>query len=173
MLVTVVAASVTGVAVASYRYVTSSTASLGAGVLAIGDSDGGTALFSLGSLRPGDTQTRCINVTNTGDLSFAALRLDALVTGTGLRDFVDVTVDRGSGAAAGAGFSCTGFSVVTTELFTGTLGAFATASPVADLVGVAAGQVASYRVTVGLAADAALAAQGKTSQLTLTWEASS
>jgi hypothetical protein len=39
-----------------------------AGTVTLTDNDSGAAMFSLASLKPGDTDTRCLQVTYTGSL---------------------------------------------------------------------------------------------------------
>jgi hypothetical protein len=80
-----------------------------AGTVVLSDDDSGAAMFTMPTLKPGDTATRCIDVTYTGSLT-AQVRLRAASTGTGLDSALDLTVTRGTFAAPPGGGSCTGFT---------------------------------------------------------------
>ena len=69
-------------------------------------------LFALENWQPGedDTVSRCIAITNRGSIPLPlSVRLDGAPTGR-LGEFVDVTIERGSRAAATDGASCSGFT---------------------------------------------------------------
>jgi predicted ribosomally synthesized peptide with SipW-like signal peptide len=145
-----------------------------AGTIDITDDDGGTAMFTLSGMLPGQTATRCINVSNVGTSPFANVALSGAVGGTGLATSLTVVVDRGTGATGGAAFSCTGFTLVTANIVTGALSAFPTsAAPVNDATGWTPGAVKSYRFTVTLPSTAPQTAQGQNATLAVTWTASS
>lgn len=94
-----------------------------AGSVALTDSSSGSAVFTASGLKPGDTDTRCIKVTYSGDLS-ADIRLYATnIGGTGLGQYLDFTIDEGTGDNA----NCSDF-VSATNLHTGTLKGFTDAS---------------------------------------------
>jgi predicted ribosomally synthesized peptide with SipW-like signal peptide len=143
-------------------------------------SDGGTtsAMFSLSGLRPGDSAVqKCITVSNSGTLSFGSLKFYGTVTGT-LAGYLEIQVERGTGAAGGATASCTGFTGGSTIVTNRLLNTFPTsASPVdegANPSGWGAGQSKSYRVTVQLPSSVtASAAEGASANLTLNWDATS
>lgn len=83
------------------------------GTVTLGDDDGGsTAMFNLGSMRPGDTDTGCIKVSYTGSLN-ATVRLYGTTTGTGLDQYLDLKVTRGSSSSSFD--SCTGFTADSTD----------------------------------------------------------
>ena len=143
-----------------------------AGTVTLADDDAGSVMFSLTGMKPGDTATKCVNVTYTGSLA-ADVKLYGTVGGTGLADYLTTTVDIGTGATGGASLDCTGF-VLGSNLSTGTLTAFGTAhtdyaSGLGGFTGATNPTTRSYRVTVALQDDNL--AQGKTATLAFTWEA--
>jgi hypothetical protein len=92
---------------------------LSAGSVALDDNDSGSALFSLSGMKPGDTDTACIKVRHTGSLP-STVRLYGAVTGTGLEQYVSLTVTRGSYTPSEPSFdSCTNFSADSTTYVTG------------------------------------------------------
>ena len=177
------AALLLGVAVAGALVVTqtrgafSSTTDNGsntwsAGTVTLNDDDAGSVMFNTSAMGPGDTATKCINVTYTGTLT-SNVKLYGSVGGTGLADYLTTTIDVGSGATGGAAMSCTGF-VSSSNLHTGTLTAFGAANTnyangLAGFDGATNPTTKSYRFTVALADNNA--AQGKTASATFTWEA--
>lgn len=161
----------------TYSAFTDTTGSTGStfssGTVRITDDDAGTALFSLTSLIPGATAVKCVNVTNAGDVPFSNVALSASASGP-LGAALQVTIDKGTGAAGGAAGSCTSFASGVTGLVSGLLNALPTAgSPQNDSSTWNPGDTRSYRVTVKLDPLAANAFQGKTAGLDLTWTASS
>jgi predicted ribosomally synthesized peptide with SipW-like signal peptide len=78
-----------------------------AGTVVLTDNDSGTSMLSLANAKPGDADVSCINVSYTGTLA-SSVRLYGTTTGTGLDQYMDLVVTRGTGAA---GFNdCTGFT---------------------------------------------------------------
>lgn len=143
-----------------------------AGTVTLADDDAGSVMFNLTDMKPGDTATKCVNVTYTGSLA-ADVKLYGTVGGTGLADYLDTTVDIGTGAAGGASLDCTGFAL-DSNLRGGTLTAFGGAntdyaSGLAGFAGATNPTTRSYRVTVTLQDDNL--AQGKTASVAFTWEA--
>jgi hypothetical protein len=133
----------------------------------------GSTLFALTGLVPGSTSVKCINVTNSGDVPFHDVTLAATAAGA-LGAALNVTIDKGTGAAGGASGSCTSFVQGTAGFVSGLLNALPTsAAPADDPSTWAVGEVRSYRVTVRLDPLAASTFQGKTASLDLTWTASS
>lgn len=140
------------------------------GSVAISDNDSNVAMFSVTGLKPGDTGTKCIVVTYTGSLDAAVTLYGTSYTDTGLGQYLDLTVQEGSGANA----NCSDFSS-TASLHSATLDAFAAAS-----TGYATG-VSSWAPTGGSNATKTFRfawtlqddnnAMGKSSALTFTWEA--
>jgi predicted ribosomally synthesized peptide with SipW-like signal peptide len=58
-----------------------------AGSVALSDDDNGSAMFSTGNLKPGDSETHCILVSYSGTLG-AQVRLYGTTTGTGLGTYL-------------------------------------------------------------------------------------
>ena len=84
------------------------------------DDDGGTPMFDIEAMAPGESASKCIAVTLGGSASAAGLF--AVTGGGSLGEHLRLTVDEGTGG----GFdSCSGFSG--TRIYDGTLAAFATA----------------------------------------------
>lgn len=152
------------------------------GTVVIGDDDGGTTpMFSLTGLQPDDTDSGCIVVTYTGSLT-SNLRLYGGTTGTGLDQYLNLTVTRGT--KAGAFDSCAGFTADPTDyigqgagvIYQGTLQGFPedyTAGTVDPTSGSPEawtnGEVHAYRFDITLQNNTA--AQGKNAGQTFTWEA--
>lgn len=131
-------------------------------------------MFTLANMAPGDTATKCINVSNAGTLAFANLALSGTVGGTGLASELQVVADRGTGATGGASASCSGFTQTTAGIVTGAMSDFPTAAaPVDDAAGWSAAASKSYRFMVTLPTSAPGTAQGKDATLGITWDASS
>jgi hypothetical protein len=149
-----------------------------AGTVALADDDAGAALVSLpANARPGDSSTRCINVSYTGTLP-AQVRLYANVSG-GLADHLTVTITRGSQGAPSFP-SCTGFAADGADygygangiVFQGKLSGLPAsyASAIADPDGSwTNGEARSYRYAVTV--DDTPAAQGLSASATFRWEA--
>lgn len=145
--------------------------SYGAGTVALSDNDAGSALFSMSNLKPGDTLTKCIKVDYTGSLT-SAVKLYGTTGGTGLDQYLDLVVRRGSfPGAPPASNACTGFSSAAT-IHSGTLTAF----PDSYAAGLDEGSWTNgtsnvYEITVTLQDNNS--AQGLTATQTFTWEARS
>lgn len=145
-----------------------------AGTVTLGDDDSGGALFSSAGLLPGDTGSRCITVTYTGDVTAAVKLYASSSTGT-LGQYVNLVVEEGSGAGNAGSYAggCTGFSGST--LYSGTLSAFAAASTgwatgVGTFTPSASGATKVYKFTWTLDAGAPSAAQGTSVTTTFQWE---
>ena len=127
--------AVAGVATfAAYSDTTSSTGNgFQSGTVDLDDDDNGVAMLSITNAAPGvtGTDTACITVTSRGALA-SVVRLYGTTTGTGLDQYVNLTVTRGSFASPPAFDSCAGFTADATDyaglgagvLFNGTLQAF-------------------------------------------------
>lgn len=145
------------------------TNTFSAGDVVLDDDDAGGVAFNVANMAPGDSRTRCIEVTYTGSLT-ADVHLYGTVGGTGLADYLDVNVAIGTG---GSFASCTGFSATST-LFTGTLADFGAthtdyASGLGGLNGATDPTSRTYRITVTLQDDNA--AQARSATAGFTWEA--
>jgi hypothetical protein len=158
------------------------TNSWSSGSVVLGDDDSGTALFTANGLSGGETASRCIAVTYSGDTA-ATVRLylgSSATTGTDLRPFLTLAVEEGTG---GSFADCSGFTP-TSALYTGTLTENPTAGDQPDWAtdhpdyanGLStwapdgtAPDTRVYRFTYTLANDPA--AQNKDATATFTWEA--
>jgi predicted ribosomally synthesized peptide with SipW-like signal peptide len=154
----------------------------GSGTVTLLDDDGGgTSMFSMTGLQPAGTDSGCILVTYTGSTT-ANVRVYGGTAGTGLDQYLDLTVTRGT--KTGAFDSCSGFTADTTNyigqgagvIYKGTLQGFpddyntgavdpTSGSPEAW----SSGEAHAYRLDVTLQNNAA--AQGKNATQTFTWEA--
>ena len=154
------------------------------GTVAIGDNDGGASpVVTLSNARPGDTSSGCMKVTYTGSLS-SSVRLYATVTGTGLGQYLDLKITRGSSSDPFG--VCTNFAADATNyigqgngvVYSGTLAAFPSTYS-AGLVDPIAGppeswtqnEAHTYKIQVTLQASAPTAAQGLAANPTFIWEA--
>jgi len=155
-----------------------------AGTVNIADNDAGAA-FSLPTMSPGSSASRCIRVIFTGSLQ-SNVHLYGSVTGS-LAPFLNVAVTRGSESSPSFP-SCTTFSPDATNyigagagvVYSGTLSAFASsftdyASGLVDVPGSAqawnANNSHSYQFTISLPSGASSTAQGLTASATFDWEA--
>ena len=152
--------------------------SVTAGTVELADNDGDTALYSLPTAAPGDSATRCIQVTYSGSLP-ANVRIYTDDTIDALGSEVTLEIDAGTQAPFAA--DCAGFTADTGGgLFNGSLASFASThsdftSGLVDYPGDSATEWVTsdavvYRVTATLDADATL--EGETTGThALTWEA--
>ncbi|MEX1008172.1 MAG: TasA family protein [Acidimicrobiia bacterium] len=143
-----------------------------AGSVALADDDSASVMFNVSNMTPGDTATKCINVTYTGSLT-ADVKLYGSIAGTGLATYLNTTVDIGTGTTGGATASCTGFSL-SSNLFNSTLASFGTSytdfsTGLGGFAGATNPTTKSYRFTVTLQDNNS--AQSKTATATFTWEA--
>jgi hypothetical protein len=138
-----------------------------AGNTALADDDADAALFQLTNLTPGQTQSRCIAVSNDGPVP-DGIRLIGSAGGSGLSDYLHLTVDAGSGGSFG---DCTNFTGA--PVFDGSLGDFVRGHHDYDTGLVAGaptqGGTTTYRLQVAL--DDTPAAQGGTATASFAWEA--
>jgi hypothetical protein len=148
-----------------------------AGTVALTDDDTNTALFTASTLKPGDTGTKCIVVTSSGNLaSTVKLYQTGYTTSAGLGTYLNMVIDEGTGGtfSSSGPTSCTGFSFVSND-YTGTLAGFAGKTSFATGVSSwapAAGTVTkTFRFTYTLDAAAPNSAQGGTAATGFTWEA--
>lgn len=152
--------------------------SVTAGTVELSDNDGGTALYSMANAAPGDSTSRCIQVTYSGSLpSDVALYTDDTIDTLG----AEVTLDIDAGTQDPFAADCTGFTPdAGGALFSGSLASFAAthdsyANGLSDYPGDSAtewttGDVVVYRVTATLDSDATL--EGATTGThAFTWEA--
>lgn len=146
--------------------------SIAAGTVSLSDDDSGSALFSLTNLKPGDANTKCIQLTYGGSLASAIKMYGVIGGGTSLGQYINLTVTSGT---PGAFADCSTFSG--TQIYSGTLANFATthtnwASGLSDgnWTPGTNGQTRAYQFVVTLQDNNS--AQGLTSTgVTFTWEA--
>lgn len=157
--------------------------SLEAGPVDIGDDDGGSAMFdSLTNVKPGDSFNRCIVVTYSGSLP-ASVRLHGTTGGTGLDQYLTLTVTRGTKSSGFSGcgdFTADGTTYISGKpagvIYDGTLAGYPDSSS-AGIVDPVAGSPESwteseshaYRFEVTVQNDSA--AQGKSATQTFRWQA--
>lgn len=145
------------------------------GTVTLTDDDSSSVMFNATGLKPGDTDTKCINVTYTGSLAGTVRLFVTSPSGT-LGSYLDLTVQEGTGATGGASLSCTGFTSASTlssggatlASFTAAHTDFATGASTWAPTG-AATETKSYRITYTLQDDNA--AQNQSAAATFTWEA--
>lgn len=129
------------------------------------DDDGGAALFAgTGPWRPGESQERCIELRYEGSQPEVQVSLFTEVEGTGLEEFLQVTVEVGEGGRFG---DCSGFSP-TERVFSGSLAELAARSGQPSTT-LRDGEEVTYRFTVTLRDDDR--AQGTTASADFLWEA--
>jgi Camelysin metallo-endopeptidase len=92
-----------------------------AGTIDLADNDGGTYMYQVNNVQPGESISRCIKVTYTGSLNstvklFMDTPLDTLAP------YVDMSVDVGTQATSSFP-NCTGFTSTST-IYSGTLSGF-------------------------------------------------
>jgi hypothetical protein len=158
--------------------------SFSAGTVNLSGNDAGAA-FSIPTMSPGSSASRCIRVTSGGSLQ-SNVRLYANVTGS-LAPYLNLVITRGTDSAPSFP-SCTNFSSDSTSyiaagagvVYSGALDAFASAhsayaNGLVDAPGAPAtwnaSDAHSYKFTVTLPSGASSSAQGLTSGATFTWEA--
>jgi predicted ribosomally synthesized peptide with SipW-like signal peptide len=157
------------------------SSSFTAGSVDIDDNDGGTAMLTIANGIPGSSDTGCIQVSYAGSLP-ASVRLYGSTSGTGLDQYLDVTVTRGT-ISAGAFDSCTSFTADALNyigagpgvIYSGTLQGYpdSFAAGLVDPPGFpelwTSGETHAYRLTVTVQSNSA--AQGRNATQTFTWEA--
>jgi hypothetical protein len=168
-----------GAGLGSYAAFTATTGNAGnsfaAGSVAIQDNDNATALLSLANAKPGDSDTKCIQVEYKGSLA-STVRLYGAVSGS-LANYLTLTVTRGTGG--GAFPSCTGFAADGTNyigqgngvVYSGNLSAFPAdwAAGLGHGGNWASNETRTYRFVVTLQDNNA--AQSATGSAGFTWEA--
>ena len=174
-----------GITFAAYTATSSnSTDRLEAGSVKLSDNGDGSSIVSLSGAVPGDTTSACIKVTYDGTLP-AAVRLHGTTTGSGLDQYLDLKVTRGTYSPSTPAFkSCTNFQPDTTNytgagngvIYSGTLQGYPDdyASGLVDPLSGSpeswtTGEVHVYRVDVTVQQN--FAAQGLDATQTFTWEA--
>ena len=155
-----------------------------AGSVKLSDNGDGTALVSLAGAVPGDTTSACVKVTYDGTLA-ATVRLHGTTTGSGLDQYLDLKVTRGTYSPSTPAYkSCTNFQPDGTDyigsgngvVYDGTLQGFPDdyASGLVDPTSGSpeswsTGEVHAYRIDVTLQQN--FAAQGENAAQVFRWEA--
>lgn len=140
------------------------------------DNDSGSAMFNSVGLMPGTNVEKCIDVTYNGNIDPLLVKIYATAAPTGtLGTYLNLTVDVGNDTADAYG-TCTNFGLVggSTNVYTGTLAAFASSHPdyangrstTWDPTGT--GQTRTFRFTLSVQDNAA--AEGLTSNFGFSWE---
>ncbi|MFN8052559.1 MAG: hypothetical protein U0Q22_14025 [Acidimicrobiales bacterium] len=143
------------------------------GTVAVSDDDSAAAMFTVPSMLPGDTGSKCIKLTYTGTQNALVKLYQTAATGATLRPYIDVVITEGTG---GTFASCTGFSSTST-IFTGTLDAFVTGktdytSGVGSATQMNTGATTrTYKIDWTFNAAAPNTTQGQSSTVTFQWEA--
>jgi len=164
---------------AAFSGTTSNSAnSFAAGTVTITDDDSGSALFSLTGLKPNDTNVNCIEVEYTGSLDSNVRLYAENLAGTGLDDYLTLTIERGTpGLFGNCGTfvaSETVFDSTNPVASTGELAAFAAnhttfANGAGTWNGATTNDTQTYRFTATLQNDNA--ANGLDATVDFTWEA--
>jgi len=146
-----------------------------AGTVVLGDDDSGAALFSATGLLPGDTASKCIKVSYTGNLT-STVKLYVTSSSGSLAPYVDLVVEQGTGGGNTGTYAggCGGFSGTT--LYSGTVAGFATASStfatgVGTFAPSSSGSFEVYKFTYTLDAATPSAQQAQSATATFQWEA--
>ena len=154
--------------------------SFASGTVSIGDDDSGWAMLSLANAKPGDSDSACIVVDYTGSLP-ASVTLYGSTGGTGLAQYLDLTVTRGTKSSAFD--ACGDFNPDGTDyigsgpgvIYSGTLQGYPDGygAGITDAPGASAtwtnGEAHAYRFVVTVQNDGA--AQGLDASQVFTWEA--
>jgi hypothetical protein len=97
-----------------------------AGAIDLVDNDGGSYMYQVNNVQPGQSESRCIRVSYTGTIdSTVKLFMDTPIDTLG--PYVDMTVDAGTQATSSFP-DCSGFTAVQ-NVYTGTLADFQTQHP--------------------------------------------
>ena len=152
------------------------------GSVALTDDDGGLAMFNVTNATPGDSETKCIQVTASSGVPGVVMTHIEDLGANGLQDYITLKMERGTGGGFG---DCTGF---TPNVAPNATHAFATLSTLSTTAfdyatgvlpwvttGEAAGESMSYRFTwvfdtTGLNQAEINALQGQATSATIAWE---
>lgn len=145
------------------------------GSVVLADDDSGNVMFSPTGLVPGSTGTKCINVTYTGNAAAAVKLYVNPYNDSGLGQYLNFTIEQGTGATGGSSGDCSGFTGGTSLYSNGTLDGVSTtntgyANGLAAWSPTGSGsETRSYRFTYTLQDNDA--AQNKSTAATFVWEA--
>ncbi|HEV8571536.1 MAG TPA: hypothetical protein VGR49_00630 [Actinomycetota bacterium] len=154
--------------------------SFASGTVVIGDDDSGSAMLSLSNAKPGDSDAACIVVDYTGSLP-ASVKLYGSTGGTGLDQYLDLTVIRGTKSSGfdscgdfnpdGADYIGSGAGVIYSGTLQGYPGGYG--GGIDDAPGTVetwtTGENHAYKLVVSVQNNGA--AQGLTASQVFTWEA--
>lgn len=137
------------------------------GTVELSDDDANQAMLSLSDAKPGDSDSSCIVVSYSGTLP-ATVRMYGTTTGSGLDQYLDLTVTRGTKSSPFD--SCADF-VAGPVVYSGTLAGYpgGYAGGIADAGTWTNGDSHAYRFQITVQDDQA--AQGLTASQTFIWEA--
>ena len=146
-----------------------------AGSVVLTDNSAGQTMFTVTGLRPGIAPSRCIRVVYAGTLGSTITMSGATTGGTGLENYLMLSVTRGSGVT-GAFPDCTGFTPDPADynllgpgvLYSGLIAGYSTALT-DPKVNWSTGEAHWYQLTVDVLEPPA--ALGKTTTQTFTWDA--
>lgn len=110
------------------------------GTVQLASNSSGAALLSLTNAKPGDTSTGCVQLTYTGNLA-ANVKLYGTPSGTGLNQYLNLVVTRGTASGTPSPGSCAGFTADPTNyvaqgagvIYSGTLANWPSSSAAAQL----------------------------------------
>ena len=143
-----------------------------AGSVTISDNDSGTAMFPLLNMEPANPAVGCIEVTYAGSLNPEIRTYGAITAGDGLEDYLDLTIERGTGTCAAFVADAAVWTNGTDGdmgIFLGAATDYASGADNWQPTGGGGDDMVPYRFTVDLQ-DNTLA-QAKTVTVTFTWEA--
>jgi len=155
------------------------TANWAAGTVTVSDDDGGSALFTVAKLDPGDSGTRCLRVTYTGTVAtIVRFYTTAGSYSGGLGPYLTLSIDEGD-AGTYANTTCSDWTGGT-AVYSGPVSAFASThttyadgayKPGGAWSPTAGGQSKVYRFAYQLSATTPDSAQGAGATIGFTWEA--
>jgi hypothetical protein len=168
---------------ASYSAFTDETRNSGnswaAGAVALTDDDGGSARFTVTGMVPGDTQTKCIEVTANSSVPglVKMYNVNPVNTGSGIADYVMIKVEQGTPGTFASCSTFAGSTIVDTQSLSdmnSTYSSWASAAGSWATTGTS-GETQSYRFTwtfdtTGLTEAEVNALQGTHTGVDFEWE---
>lgn len=145
------------------------------GELSLTNDSNGSARFQANNMVPGDTQTKCIKVTSNatvpGTVKFYFLNPTPTPSLTGLDEYIDMSVEEGSGGdfSTCTGFTADGPAIFDNSLYTGATANNSWATAVGDW-SATVGSSKTYRLTWTFDADAPDDLQGHDFGIDFEWE---
>ncbi len=149
-----------------------------AGTVSISDNDSNVAMFTTSPLlKPGDTASKCIDVTKNGTLpGTVKLYGSGLTTTNALSTYLDITVEQGTGTSTNG--TCTSFTATAGSgtVYSGTLAGFTATNftgGYGDWAPAAGSATRVFRFTYKLNTNAPNSTQGGTAAVNFVWEVQS